>query len=268
MKIFVADGESGLMAGSGGELKKIGPPGEALCLQGGYLYCAGGSRCRCYHAQSEERLFDLSLPSGICGLSGMGNVICALSQDGDCLCAFCMATGEMRYSVPAGIYPRDCCKSPCGKYLAVAGGLSGEILLFDESLCCLKKYRVPGAACGVCFLPRGIAALCAVEEGELSSLLMKISPRGVTEEILSCPQAPCSLCALPDGQLLMGCSSQVIFLRPDGKISRRLSCIYPARIRRFRGTPLICDICRGEIFTGKEKILYHGKEPWDIALEE
>ena len=37
MKIFVADGESGLMAGSGGELKKIGPPGEALCLQGGYL---------------------------------------------------------------------------------------------------------------------------------------------------------------------------------------------------------------------------------------
>lgn len=267
MKIWAADGEAGLMLGNGQGYRKIGPAGEALCAWDGCVYCAGGQKCHCYEDEKGEMRFDLSIPTGVCGLIPLGDSICALSSDADCLLAFCPRTGEMRFSAPAGNYPRDLCKSPCGRFLAVAGGAAGEILIFDESLACLEKYRVPGAACGVCFLPRGLMALCAVGEGELSSRLMRISPRGVGEEICALSDIPCSLCALPGGGCLAGCSDQVIRLRHDGKITFRLPAVYPARIRHFRGQSLICDLCQGEIVTLEGRAIYRGKAPLDVLAQ-
>lgn len=265
MDIWVADGEKGLMRGHDGEFEKIGPAGEAICAFRGCIYCAGGGRGHCCKGKTGEEIFDLSLPTGVCALCPMGNNICALSQDADCICAFCPETGEMRYSAPAGVYPGDVCKSPCGRFLAAAGGLAGEILLYDEKLVCQKKYKVPGAACAVCFMPRGLLALCAVGEGELSSRLLKISSRGVMEEMYSFPEPPCCLCALPGGQCLVGCHQQVIFLRSDGKISWRLPCPCPVRIRFFQGRAMILDICRGEIFTPEGQVIYRGGAPGDVA---
>lgn len=265
MEIWAADGEKGLMRGRNGEFEKIGPAGEAVCAFRGCVYCAGGGRGHCYRGVTGEEIFDLSLPTGVCALCPLGDHICALSQDADCILAFCPGTGEMRFSVPAGVYPRDLCPSPCGRFLAAAGGLAGEIGIYDENFECRIQYKVPGAACAVCFLPRGMLALCAVGEGELSSRLMKISPRGVTEEMYSFPDPPCCLCALPGGRCLVGCHNQVIFLRADGRISRRIPCPCPVRIRYLKGKAAICDICRGEIFTPEGQVIYRGSAPGDGA---
>lgn len=263
MKIWAADGEAGLMAGDGRNFRKIGPPGEALCLDGGRIFCAGAAGCHCYSAETEGELFCLSLPTGICALCPFGRLICALSQDADCICAFCRETGEMRFSVPAGNYPRDICPSPCGRFLAAAGGAAGEILLFDQHFSCRECFRVPGWACGVCFLPRCMMALCAVEDGDLTGRLIRISPRGVTEEICAFPAMPCCLCALPGGRCLAGCQDQAVGVRPNGSIFYRLPCAYPARIRYMQGKTLICDPCGGAILNGDGKALYRGPAPMD-----
>lgn len=265
VKLYVADGEAGLMIGEGEKWRRAGPAGEAVCAFRGCIFCAGQGMGACYRGATGERIFDLSLPTGVCALCPLGGNICALSQDADCICAFCPFTGEMRYSAPAGVYPRDLCQSPCGRFLAAAGGMAGEILLMDEGLRCVKKYRVPGAACAVAFLPRGMLALCAVGEGELSSRLMKISPRGVMEEMHSFPDPPCCLCPLPGGRCLVGCHNQVICLRADGKITHRMAFPCPVRIRQLRGKLAICDICRGEIADGQGRILYRGGAPEDAA---
>lgn len=266
MKIFVADGEAGLMAGDGQEFRKIGPPGEAVCRYGNRIYCAGGQGCACYEMEEKEKIFHLSLPTGVCALCGFGPFICALSQDADCICAFCPEKGEMRLSVPAGAYPRDLCPSPCGKFLAAAGGAAGEILLFDQNLCCLQCYPVPGWACGVCFQSRGMMALCAVEDGDLTGRLISISPRGVQEEMAAFSTLPCCICALSGGRCLVGCQDRAMGLRADGSIFYRRVCAYPNRIRYMQGKALICDLCGGEIVTGEGKCLYRGPAPMDAVM--
>lgn len=268
MTIWAADGERGLMRITGGNAEKCGPPSRAVCSGGGKVFCAGQRQGLCLQKDTGETLFDFALPTGTCALALLGQRLCALSSDADSLCAFCAQSGTILLSAPAGAYPRDMCLSPCGKYLAVAGGAAGEILLFDENLTCVQRRRVPGAACAVCFLPRHLAALCTVGDGELSTRLMLISPRGVAEEIFSWPDGPCSLCALPGGQCLVGCHGAVLCLRPDGRQSFRIPCAYPARIRPFRDGALICDGWQGRILRLNGQSIYQGSEPCDIAITQ
>jgi len=264
MQIWAADGEAGLMVKNGAEYVKIGPPGEALCPYSGRVFCAGRGECRGYRPDTGEILLSMAVPGGICAMAAFGGRLCALSSEADCLCALCPRTGEMHFSTPAGNYPRGLCLSPCGRFLAVAGGASGEALLFDQQLCCLQQLRLPGVCCGICFLARGMAALCAVGEGELSSRLMHISPRGVIEEMLAFPDVPCSLCALPGGGCLAGFNGQVIGLRPDGRIFLRLPVGYPACIRHLAGCSMICDLSPGRIITTDGTCIYRGPAPWDV----
>lgn len=266
VKMWVADAQMGLMLVTENGCRKIGPPGCALCAGKGKIYCAGTGRCGCYDWKTGEMCFDFPLPGGVCALGMAGDKICALSSDADSISAFDGERGELLFSAPAGVYPRDFSVSPCGRYLAVAGGAAGEILLFDEMLQCRMRHRVAGIACGVAFLPRCLAALCAVGEGELSARLLLISPRGVMEEAFLCPDVPCALCALPGGQCLIGCHGAVYGLRADGKIMPRLACAYPARIRLAHGQGLICDAWQGDVLRLNGRCLYRGKEPADALL--
>lgn len=266
MKIWVADGTRGLMRQSGGEWRRVGPPGNTVCPWGRQIYCSGQTRCVCLDQESGAERFDFPVPTGVCALAPLGRMICALSADADSLSAFCPHTGELLFSSPAGSYPRDLCVSPCGRYVAVAGGAAGEILLFDETLSCIQRRRVPGVACAVCFLPRALAALCAVGDGELSSRLLLISPRGVAEEAFACPDAPCALCALPGGQCLMGCHGTIFCFRADGKLFYRRPCAYPARIRPWQSSALICDAWQGVVKRLGGPVVYEGVEPLDVVV--
>jgi len=263
MKIWVADGEAGLMQGNGQGFCWAGESCCALCAGLGHIYCAGQKRGVCLDGGSGDVLFDFPVPGGICAMGMLGERVCALSSDADCLSAFCAHTGALLFSAPAGDYPRDLSISPCGKYLAVAGGAAGEVLLFDDNLSCIQKRRVPGAACAVCFLPRHMAALCAVGDQELSTRVMRISPRGVAEEMYVSPQVPCSMCALEGNRFLVGCHGEIALLRGDGRVLRRFSSVYPNRLRPFREGALICDGYQGTVRCLGGPILYQGKEPWD-----
>lgn len=265
MQLWVADGEKGLMRACGGGWSRVGPPGDALCAGWGRVYCAGQGRCACYGLRGEA-LFDAALPSGVCALALLGERVYALSSDADSVTAISALNGETLLCAPAGAYPRDLCVSRQGRHLAVAGGAAGRVLLLDAELRCVQAYPVPGTVCGVCFRPRGLAALCAVENGDLSARLYFISFRGVTEEAAVFSSVPSCLCGLPDGRCAAGCHGEVILLGPNKKAALRQPVPCPVRVRPSRLGPLICDAWEGTVFPLAGGPLYRGKSPQDALL--
>lgn len=262
MRIWVADGEKGLMCVSGGACRRVGPPGRALCAAGGRVYCAGESRCACVQRSTGGFLFDFAVPPGVCAMAAAGNSLCVLSADADSVTAFSPDAGSILFCAPAGNYPRSLRADPGGRYLAAACGAAGEIRVLDGELRLLARYRVPGVAVDACFLPRGLAALCAVEDGEVSARLIRISPRGVMETVYAWPAVPCALCAGPGGYWAGG-FGEILRLRPDGRLTGRLPCPCPVRIAGTHDGPLICDPWQGRVFLPDGRTVYRGPDPAD-----
>lgn len=264
MALWIADRKMGILR-EGRQLTPL--PCLSLCGSGDCIFAAGEKRGFCIQRSTEALLYDFPLP-GDCGcLFPLGGHICALSGDSDCLCAFSPADGRLCLSAPAGSYPRDVCPSPCGRYAAVAGSAAGEVMLFDRELHLFRRHRVPGAAVSVCFLPRGLAALCAVGEETITSRLYFISNRGVTEEVFSHPQPPCSLCALPGGKLLMGVHGSILHLSHTARLLGRTLCVYPSRIRFTQKGALFADGCQGGVYDLQGKKLFAAPEPVDFLAE-
>ena len=268
MEAWIADGQRGCMRLDRAGEKRIGAGGCALCAGMGRIFCAGQRQCICYDRDTGKALFDFSIPSGVCALEYVREMVYALSADADSLSAYSARNGDLLFSAPAGVYPRHLAVSPCGGYLAIAGGAAGEVLLMDDALQCHLRHRVAGIACAVAFFPRMLGVLCAVGEMELSARLMGISPRGVAEEMLTFQAAPCSLCAFPGGGALVGCHGMIHHLRPDGKIFRRTPWEYPAKIRAFRRQALICDPWQGNVRLLNGRVIYTGASPEDALLSD
>ena len=266
VETWIADGQRGCMLLRGDGCQRLGPPGCALCAGLGRVFCAGQKRCICYERETGRALFDFSIPGGVCALEFLRERVYALSADADSLSAYSAWNGELLFSAPAGVYPRGMALSPCGRYLAVAGGAAGEILLLDDLLQDHARHRVAGVACAVAFFPRMLGVLCAVGEMELSARFVGISQRGVAEELLALPAPPCALCARPGGGCLLGCHGMLYSLRADGKISRGMPWGYPAKIRSFRQHALICDPWQRDVRLLKGERIYEGAAPEDALL--
>ena len=217
MGLWTADGEQGLMLAEKDSCRRLGPPCGALCSGWGRIFCAEQHRCVCREQETGDTLFDLPLPTGVCAMTVWGGQVCALSSDADSVTAFSALTGELLCCAPAGVYPRDLCVSRQGRFLAVAGGASGTVLLLDRNLRPLREYRLPGAVCGVCCLRRSLLALCAVERVEIETRLMRVSLRGTAEEVFSSPLVPACLCSLPGSGCAVGCMGRALFLSSSYK---------------------------------------------------
>lgn len=265
MRLWAADGERGLVLAEGGSCRFLGPPCGALCLGRGRVFCAEQHQCVCYGKEAGNRLFSLPLPTGVCAMTVWNGAVCALSADADSVTAFSARTGELLCCAPAGVYPRDLCVSRQGRFLAVAGGASGSVLLLDRELRRLREYRLPGTVCGICCLRRSLLALCAVERGEIETRLLRVSLGGASEEVFSSPLPPACLCPLSVG-CAIGCMGQVTFLSAGYKPLRVLPCPCPVRIRPTPWGPLICDPCRGTAALADGRVLYRGPSPQDAVL--
>lgn len=263
MALWIADGRIGLRKN---REQPITPGCFALCKTKEHLFAVTAHLGYCLCRKTEEILFDFPVPPGVCTVASFGPHICALSRDTDSLCAFSPEDGTLCLSAPAGIYPRDFSVSPCGRYLAVAGSAAGEVILMDREMRCIRKEKVAGAAVGVCFLPAGLGVLCAVGDENLSSRLVIISPRGVTEEIFTFPKPPLCLCALPDGSCLVSCHGHVLRLNGSGRLSGRLSSPLPVRVRPVKGGILIADSLCGTVKDGQNHLHYQGEEPADMCF--
>lgn len=262
MALFIADGTMGLRKEQG---QPLTPPCHALCSLQNHLYAAGEQAGYCLCPENGRILFDFSLPRGVCAMAGFGPFLCALSRETDSLCAFSPDHGALCLSVPAGSYPRDMAVSPCGKYLAIAGSAAGEVIILNREMHCVRKIKVAGAAVSTCFVHGGLAVLCAVGDEMLSSRLLLISPRGVTEETGAFPHPPLCLCPQPGGGFLMGCHGHVLRFNALGRQTGRLSVPLPVRIRPAKDGILIADPYTGIVLDGRRHPHYQGPDPVDVC---
>ena len=266
MELWVADGERGLKRIRDGVCRRVDAPGEALCGHGETVFCAGQCRCGAYDAKTGEKRWEAPVPGGVCALAALEKSVCALSQDTDSVTALSLQSGDTLISAPAGVFPRDLCADPTGKLLAVAGGAAGEILLLNGDLRPVHVYRLPGTVCGVCFLPRCLMELCAVEDGDLSAALFRVSFRGVTEEIWKTPLVPLCLCAVPENGCAVGCHGLVARVRGKGEAPLHWPVPCPARVRHGKAGLLVCDPWEGRVTLLNGKTLYRGGAPQDAIV--
>ena len=265
MVVWAADGRAGLVRTADGVCQRVGEPGVALCACGGRVYCAGADACAVYGGGG-DMLDSFAVPGGVVRLCCFGGMICALSTDADSVTGYSLRSGAIVFSAPAGVCPRGMAVSPDGRRLAVAGGGSADVTVLDETLRPLVRYALPGPAADVCFVRRGLAALCAGQEDFSSGRLLLITPPGNAEEIAAFPYAPACLCGLPGGHCLVGCEGQMMGFRSGGGLFFRRPCGYPAVIRPCPGGILICDSLRGEARLLNGRLLCRGGDLRDALL--
>lgn len=119
--------------------------------------------------------------------------------------------GVPEWTLRVGIAPRQLCLLPGGRCLAVAGGLSGEILLLRlPELTPLRSVPVPGAATCLTVGQGWLYAACAVGEEEIHCLLCRLSLHtGRMETLQTFPGLPGALAAGPGGALYLGATERL-----------------------------------------------------------
>ena len=268
MGLWVADENEGLICPfSAGPL--CAQP-LCLCACGTAVVCARAREAQVFAQDTGRLLAAYPLPPGVRCMCALPGALYCLSSEADSISLLCPLTGQLRLCAQAGCDPRDLCLSPCRRMLAAAGGAAGALYLYDSrDLHLLRAIPLPGIVYAACFTGAALLALCAVEEGEISTRLYRVSVRGVTAELRRLPGLPGALLALPDGSLLAGSLGQLLHLRPDARVLRRWACGLPLRLRLYGGSALCADTLEGRVLqlplTGQNPhILYTGGAPADM----
>lgn len=267
MGLWIADEERGLLCP--GTREPLCPAPQALCLCGNAAVCAGARGARVFALDTAREVAAYPLPPCPRRLCALPGALYCLSGEADSLSLLCPMTGQLRLCVRAGCDPRDLALSPGCRLLAAAGGAAGKLLLFDSpDLKPVRAISLPGVVYSVCFRGAELMALCAIENGDISACLYRVSVRGVVTEVMRLPGLPGALLPLPDGGLLVGALGGLSHLRPDGRLLRRYPCALPARLRLYGGWALCADPLDGRLLRvplreGRPQTLYEGGAPVD-----
>ncbi len=176
-------------------------------------------------------------------LSGEGDSVTLHSREGTPL-----------VTAPAGFAPRALCLLPEGTLLAVAGGLSGEVLILRlPALTLVQALAAPGAPMCLAVSGRWLYAACAVGDAEMHCLLCRYSlTAGRWETGPLFAGLPGALAAAPWGEVYLGCTERLY--RLNSSTFRVLSCRegigLPRRILCGEGQVLAADpvLCQALAF--------------------
>lgn len=170
-------------------------------------------------------------------LSPCGRYVYQLSSEADCVHTRCVATGELLFAAPAGVFPRNMCLEETGRFLLVPGGAVNETYLL--SLPDLRMERTvytrhPCFAAG--FYADGLVLVCAVEGDDIHTAVYGLPPHALRPRLLmELPGQPGSLCVCPDGRSALLSTREglmklnllqnaVLWNRPEWALCMRLSC--------------------------------------------
>lgn len=246
---------------------------SCLTVCGDSVICAAADGAHVYAADDAQLLQQYPLPPGVTRLCALPGSLYALSSEADSVSLLCPATGRLRLCAQTGCYPRDMLLSPCGRYLAVAGGATGTLtVLGAQDLTLQRQVMLPGVVCAAAFLPSCLAALCAVEECDVTSHLYRVSLRGVVSEIMTCPGLPGAMRPLPDHSILVSVLGACMRLRTDGRMLQRIPCGLIGSMRAYSGCALAADPLSGQVLQlscviGKSAaVCFRGASPNDMLL--
>lgn len=263
MGLWIADERQGLLRSGCADALCAQPQG--LCLCGDAVVCACPREAQVFGAETGAAVAAYPLPPGVRCMCALPGALYCLSGEADSVSLLCPLTGQLRLCAQAGCDPRDLTLSPCRRMLAAAGGAAGRLYLYDSQTLTLRRsIALPGIVYAACFCASGLMALCAVESGDISACLYRVSARGVVSEHMRLPGLPGALLALPGGGLLVGALGQLVQLRPDLRVQRRFACGLPARLRLYPGCALCADSLEGRLLRvplreGSPQVLHTGE---------
>lgn len=151
--------------------------------------------------------------------SPCGRYLYLLSGDSDQLTACRAQDGGLLFSNQAGVYPQGMSLSADGRWLAAAGGASGEVLIMEApGLRLERRICVPGSPCRVCFHGRRLLILCSVEDrGELAAAVYSWES-GQLMKLALLPGLAGDMAVQPDGSVIASAFGHLCCLSRSGRM--------------------------------------------------
>ncbi len=288
MSVMIADPSQGVWEARDGDtpLKKracgLDSP-CALCACGDWLAIADATHreCVCLGRRGFRQLSRMPSVPGPCGLllSPCGRYLYQLSGEADCVHTRLVATGELLFATPVGVFPRMMRMDQSGRFVLVAGGAVNEAYLLAVPELIHERTVYTRSPCFAAdFWQDGLLLVCAGEGEDIQTVVYTLPPRAVRpREVITLPGQPSGLCVCPDGRTALLstrdglmkldiASGRLLWNLPEWPLCMQLCC---------QGTmALVSGTLNGEVCLlahrkpWLKRILFCGSEPNACFLPE
>ncbi|MCI5955950.1 MAG: hypothetical protein MRZ54_03095 [Clostridiales bacterium] len=211
MNLLIADPSGGVWETCGAAAPLRAVPCEVpqpcvLCAASGCAaICSARQRdCVCLRRRDWREICRMPAVPGVNGvcLSPCERYLYQLSGEADCVHTRSLATGQLLFAAPTGVFPRCMCLAPGGRHLLVAGGAVDEAYLLSAPELVLERIihtKHPCFAAG--FWQEGLLLVCAAEGDDIQTAVYTLPARGVKpREVMELPGQPGGVCVCPDGR--------------------------------------------------------------------
>ena len=160
-----------------------------------------------------------------------------LGSDADCVHVRAVATGELLFAAPVGVFPRHMRLHPDGSRLLVAGGAMDEAyVLTAPGLNRLAGIGTRYACFAADFWRGGLVLVCATDGEDIQTVVYTLPPQALKpRELTRLPGQPGGLCVCPDAlhalvstreglMLLDLIGGRLLWNLPQWALSVRLEC--------------------------------------------
>lgn len=172
-----------------------GPGCMAVC-------CQQSRECLCMEKRTGHEISRMPCVPGVCSMcfSACGRYLYQLSSEADCIHARCVASGELLYAAPAGVFPRCMKMGDKGKLLLCAGGAVNEASLFNApDLTIVRTITTRHPCFAADFWQDGLVLVCAAEGDDIRTVIETLPAKAVRPRRLAeLPGSPGTLCVCPD----------------------------------------------------------------------
>lgn len=211
--------------------------------------CAGGSvlavgcpqerTCVCLSRRGHEPISRMPAVPGLGGLclSPCSRYLYQLSTEADCVHTRAVATGDLLFAAPTGVFPRMMRLSRDGKHLLVAGGAEARAYVLGAPSLRYEAVLDTRHPCfGADFWAGGLAIVCAKEGEDIQTVVYTLNPgQPSLRLVLELDGQPGGFCVCPGGRqallsfrgglaLLDLSTGVLLWNRPEWALCLRLCC--------------------------------------------
>lgn len=210
-------------------------------------------------------------------LSPCGRYLYQLSAEADCVHTRLIATGELQFATPAGVFPRCMRPDATGRYLLVAGGAEDEACLLAAPELTREKVIHTRCACFAAdFWQGGLVLVCAKEGEDIQTAVYTLPARGVRPRLLIVlPGQPGGLCVCPDGRTALLSTrdglmrldietGKLLWNLPEWPLCMHLCCRGNAALVSGTLTGEVCLLSLSQPW--QRRVVFRGSEPYACFL--
>lgn len=288
MSVLIADPSYGMWEAPDG----AAPLRERPCgLDAPCVLCAGGEWLAAADAANREcvcmslrgfrplaRMPAVPAPNGLL-LSPCGRYLYQLSGEADCIHTRLVATGELLFAAPAGVFPRMMRMDASGRLLLVAGGAVNEAYLLAAPELVRERTVYTRSACFAAdFWQGGLLLVCAREGEDIQTVVYTLPPRAVRpREVIALSGQPGGLCVCPDGYTALLstrdglmkldiASGKLLWNLPEWPLCMHLCCQGAMALVSGTLSGEVCLLAHHKPWL--KRILFRGSEPTACFLPE